>query len=115
MPAACLPAGWESRRGSNYANAGALEHLGERDERQADQRGGILGLDARDEGDAEAFGLGAAGAVVGLFLLQVALDARVVELTEMHAARNDARLHAAAPPIEEGKRGVEVGAFPAEG
>ena len=49
--------GW--RRGSKDRQPGALEHLGERDQRQADERGRVVGLDARDERDAQALGLGA--------------------------------------------------------
>src|SRR3989442_771472 len=62
-PAARRRVASEWHKGSNDGKSGALEHFGERDQRQADEGGRIVGLEARDERDAESFGLRAAGAV----------------------------------------------------
>ena len=53
-------------------------HVDQCDERQPDQRVGILAVHAGDKSDAQPLGLGAAGAVIGLFLLQVTLDDGIV-------------------------------------
>src|SRR6185369_6174238 len=74
------------RRSSNDRQAGALEQLAQRDERQPDERARIVGLDALDERDAEPFGLGTRRAVVGLLAPQVRLDAALVQAAEHYAA-----------------------------
>ena len=49
------------------------------DQRQADQRGRVVGVDALEQGDAERLDLGAAGAVVRRLGAQVALDLGVAQ------------------------------------
>src|SRR6185295_7728965 len=73
--------------------------------RQADERGRILAFHFRDQCDAEALGLGAGGAVVGLLLREIALDRPVVELAKADAARDDADLRVAvASVVHAGRR-----------
>ena len=75
-PAALRRAAWEWRRGSKNWQSGALEHLAERDQRQADERARVLGVDARDEGDAQALGLRGGRSSRRAVPFQIALDAR---------------------------------------
>src|SRR5258708_30970418 len=89
-------AGWGWRRGSKHAQARARQHLGERDQRQADERSRVVGIDARDQCNAQAFGLGAARTVVGLLAAQISLDRTRVEVAKRHAAGDDTRMELAA-------------------
>ena len=58
--------GRASSRRREHRHAGRAQHAREPDQRQADQRGGIVALDPFEERDAERLGADAAGAVVGL-------------------------------------------------
>src|SRR4051812_2968637 len=115
LRAANRRAAWEWRRErSNDGHASLREHLRERDQRQADEGSRILGVDARDQRDAETFGLRAAGAVIGLLLSQIAFDRPVIELAEGHRAWHDTLLQRAAFRIQQRHRGVKLGALSAE-
>ena len=56
------------------SKAGAAQHAGQRDQRQADQCGRVVVVDALEQADAKAFALEAAGAVQRLLALDVAGD-----------------------------------------
>src|SRR5258708_13402945 len=101
----------EWRRGSNDGQARALEHLGERDQRQADERSRILGVDTCDQRDPQSLGLRAGGAVIGLLAPQIALDARIVERPKVHAAGDDSGLPAAVPPLAQSASLLQAGAL----
>ena len=55
-------------------DAGRAQQRAGADQRQADQRGRVVGVDRVEQRDAQRFALGAAGAVVGLLGAQVVLD-----------------------------------------
>ena len=55
------------RAGVSTGNPAGAQHAGQPDQRQADQRGGIVAVDALEQRDAERLGADAAGAIVGSF------------------------------------------------
>ena len=60
-----------------HVDAFVQQHLGQRHQRQADQRSGVGAVHAFHQGDAERLALGRAGAVVGRFLFEIGRDLRV--------------------------------------
>src|SRR5574343_505187 len=58
------------------------QQLAGQNQRQADQRCGVIRLDAGQQADAQAFTFGAAGAVIGLLQLQIGFDLGVAERLE---------------------------------
>src|SRR5690606_1373691 len=96
------------RRESKNGHSGALEHLAERDERQADERGRVACFDALDQGDPQALGLGTGGAIVRLLASQVGFYLPVVELPKIDPAPDHAGPQRAGGGIEQRYRGIEL-------
>src|SRR5581483_8455837 len=65
-----------------------LEHPYETDERQADQRVGIVAFEAFQQGDSQPFRLHAARAAVRFFFAQIAVDLCVGQFAELNAKRD---------------------------
>ena len=84
LPRALMRAASGSRPASRSSVAGA-------DQRQADQRGRVVGVDRFEQRDAQRLALGAAGAVVGLLQAQVALDLALGQGPEAHPHRRQQR------------------------
>ena len=86
-PGSSVPRAWpaacHARSGSK---PGRAQQLAGADQRQADQRGRVVGLDRLEQRDAQRLALGAAGAVVGLLGAQVVLDLGVAQVAEAHRA-----------------------------
>ena len=59
---------------SGHVEAFGAQDRGERDQRQAHERRGILAAQAREQADAQSLALGAAGAIERVLALEVALD-----------------------------------------
>ena len=85
------------------------QHSGQRDQRKPDQGGGIDALDAFEQGDAEALGLEAAGAVERLLGGHVACDLVRIEHAEDHAREVGCGLQArlVAARVDQAYGGVE--------
>ena len=66
--------GRASSRRREHGEPGRAQHAGQPDERQADQRGRIVAVDALEQRDAERFGADAAGAIVGSLAPQIGVD-----------------------------------------
>jgi 4-amino-4-deoxy-L-arabinose transferase-like glycosyltransferase len=69
-------------RALRQGEAGLAQRLGQVDQRQADERGRVAGVDGFEQADAQAFALEAAGAIVGLLGVEVALDLGRVQAPE---------------------------------
>jgi len=70
---------WHGGHGLGFSQAAetqcrSAQHAAGADQRQPDQRGGVVVVDALEQGNAQTFAFGAARAVVGLFGPQVGLD-----------------------------------------
>jgi uncharacterized protein len=102
---------WAAR--SNNFKTFVFEHRDELDQRQADQRGWVVAHNAFDQRNAESFDFGAAGAIVGLFAREVALDLSIAEVAEDYRRRDVRNLNPVRSAVIETKRGVENDAFAA--
>src|SRR5690606_12979175 len=60
------------------------QHLCHRNQRQADQRGGIAGFDGRTQADSQPFGFEAAGAVEGLLARQITVNFSAFQGAKTH-------------------------------
>jgi hypothetical protein len=78
-----------------------LQHGDQGNQRQADQRRGIITFNPFDQRDAQRFDLGAAGTVVGLILLQITFDLSRIQFTETHGGRYIRQLHGLGFAIEQ--------------
>src|SRR5579883_362070 len=82
---------------------------GQRDQRQADQRGRVFALDFLEQCDAQRFGLETAGAIERLLAFQIALDFAVIEWAETHARQiRKERAPVCASRIDYAYRRVEM-------
>src|SRR5690606_33223127 len=97
LPSAWAPAwqstwrcGWASKAHrcasclSRHADAFLQKHVTQPDQWQADQTRGVAASGAAKQAHAQAFGLEAAAAVIGLLGQQVALHSRFLEVAKMH-------------------------------
>ncbi|CRE10778.1 Uncharacterised protein [Bordetella pertussis] len=75
-------AGLRCRMARQRIQAEAAQHARQRDQRQADDGGGVVAPDAVHQRDAQAFGLGAACGIVGLLGAQVGVDGRIGQRAE---------------------------------
>lgn len=75
----------------------------EADQWQSDQAGRVIPLDACNQGDAESLRLEAAGAVVGLLKLQVALDLLGVQVAKGDVHGLDAGLFVTVCAVQDAK------------
>src|SRR5215813_12681194 len=92
---------------SKHGDAFTLEHGRELHQRQPDESARIVGHDTLDQRDSESFDLGAAGAVVRMLELQVALDLVIGVTAKAHRRWNDGDLERTGRRIEQGKRRVK--------
>ena len=100
--------GTETAAGSGQGDAFGAQHVAQRDQRQADQRGGIVAAERGEERYAQSLGAGRAGAVECFFLVEVSLYLGIGQFAQAHFGWHAAAMHPAAGDVEQAQSGMEI-------
>ena len=87
----------------------------ERDEREANQRSGVIGHDTLSQGDAQCFNARAARAIVGPLQSKIAFDLFVVYIAERYRGRNARELYRPRRSVVEAQCGMKRNGPPTHG
>ena len=96
------------RVSSGHVDARIAQQPGQRDQRQPDQGTRVVTVDRLEQADAKAFALEAAGAVEWLFAVDVPLDLRWLEYSELHSRVVDVGLASAVACVEQAQRSMKM-------